>query len=180
MGALDIRSIAIEGHLLMTMPPPPPLPPQQASTNPEGPVPLWAPYYNAPFGVAVRRFFQKYATFTGRAGRAEFWWWYLVSVVISVVLNIILTATGSNRLNSDGTMSGYTGAGVVVLIIIVLWALATIIPTLALTVRRLHDTDHAGWWIFIGLIPIVGAIILLVFYLTSPKPAGARFDQPTR
>ena len=75
-------------------------------------------------------------------------------------------------------MTGYTGAGIFVAIITLIWALATIIPTLAVAVRRLHDTNHAGWWIFIGLIPIVGTIILLVFYLTGPKPEGARFDQP--
>ncbi|WP_253259909.1 DUF805 domain-containing protein [Subtercola boreus] len=143
----------------------------------KGPVPLWAPYYGAPFGVAVRRVFQKYATFSGRAGRAEFWWWYLVTVLVTVVLNIITAATGSNQMRADGSMTGYTGAGIVVAIITVIWGLATIIPTLAVSVRRLHDTNHAGWWVLIGLIPIVGAIILLVFYLTAAKPEGARFDQ---
>ncbi|RFA22528.1 DUF805 domain-containing protein [Subtercola boreus] len=163
----------------MTMPPPPPLPSNQASTNPGGPVPLWAPYYNAPIGVAVRRFFTKYATFSGRASRAEFWWWYLVSVVISIVLNIIYSAAGGNRMNADGSMQSMSGGAIVVSIVILIVGLALLIPSLALAVRRLHDTDHSGWWIFIGLIPLVGAIILLVFYLTGPKPAGARFDQPT-
>ncbi|CAN5354024.1 hypothetical protein BH09ACT6_BH09ACT6_00480 [soil metagenome] len=160
-------------------PPPPPLPPEQASTVPSGPVPLWAPYYNAPFGVAVRRFFTKYATFSGRASRAEYWWWALVSFVISIVLNTIQSAAGGNRINADGTMQSYTAGAIVIVIITILWGLATIIPSLALVVRRLHDTDHSGWWIFIGLIPLVGAIILLVFFLSPAKPAGARFDQPT-
>lgn len=159
----------------MSMPPPPPLPPESAAT-PTGPVPLSAPYYNAPFGEAIRRFFKKYATFSGRAGRAEFWWWFLASAIVSIVLNILQGLAGGNQMNSDGTSRGLTAGATIVLIITIIWGLATLIPNLALIVRRLHDTDHSGWWIFIGLIPLVGGIILLVFYLTAPKPAGARFD----
>ncbi|UFS61265.1 DUF805 domain-containing protein [Subtercola endophyticus] len=157
------------------MPPPPPLPPQQASNVPSGPVPLWAPYYNAPFGVAVRRFFTKYATFSGRASRAEYWWWFLVSAVIGVIFSIILQATGGNNMNGNGMTAG----GTVVYIIYLVWALVILIPGLALLSRRLHDANHSFWWIFIALIPLVGGIILLVFVLTGPKPEGARFDRPT-
>ncbi|GGF32965.1 DUF805 domain-containing protein [Subtercola lobariae] len=156
------------------MPPPPPLPPQQASSVPSGPPPLWAPYYDAPFGVAVTRFFTKYATFSGRAGRAEYWWWALVSIVISAVFNILSSSTGGYGMNGH-TM---TGGAIVVSIIAGLWSLATIIPSLALLSRRLHDANHSFWWVFIILIPIVGWIVLLVFVLTSPNPAGARFDRP--
>ncbi|MEF2978316.1 DUF805 domain-containing protein [Subtercola sp. YIM 133946] len=162
----------------MTMPPPPPLPPQQAGAVPGGPVPLWAPYYNAPFGVAVRRFFTKYAAFSGRAGRAEYWWWALVSVIVSIILNILTNATGGNRFDSHGMMT-YGGGSIVISIIALVWSLAIIIPSLALLSRRLHDTNHSAGWIFILLIPLVGAIIILVFVLSSPNPAGARFDRPT-
>ena len=58
-----------------------------------------------------------------------------------------------------------------------LWALATFIPWLALSWRRLHDTNRSGGWWFIGLIPFVGGIILLVFFLLPPNPEGARFDR---
>ena len=162
----------------MTMPPPPPLPPQQPSAVPSGPVPLWAPYYNAPFGVAVRRFFSKYATFSGRASRAEYWWWLLVSVIVSTVLNIIANVAGGSSMNANGAMT-MSGGYIVVGIISLIWSLAILIPSLALLSRRLHDTNHSAGWIFILLIPLIGWIIVLIFVLTGPNPAGARFDRPT-
>ncbi|MEA9986846.1 DUF805 domain-containing protein [Subtercola sp. RTI3] len=157
------------------MPPAPPAPQSNASYK-EGPVPLWAPYYNAPLGEAVRRFFKKYATFTGRASRAEYWWWALVAAVIGIVGEILLVATGAGMVNSDGTVNSISPGYVIVAIVFSLYGLATIIPTLALIVRRLHDGNYAGWFIFLGLIPFVGGIILLVFVLLPPKPEGARFD----
>lgn len=163
------------GNHIVTMPPPPPLPPQQASNVPSGPVPLWAPYYNAPFGVAVKRFFTKYATFSGRAGRAEYWWWALVSVVINEIFNILVTVTGGSGMNGNSMTAGST----VFTIIWGVWGLVILIPSLALLSRRLHDANHSFWWIFIGLVPLVGWIVLLVFVLTAPKPEGARFDRPT-
>jgi uncharacterized membrane protein YhaH (DUF805 family) len=62
------------------------------------------------------------------------------------------------------------------LILVVIWALATIVPSLALTVRRLHDSNKSGWMILLGLIPFAGPIIVVVFTLLGPDPA--RFDQP--
>jgi uncharacterized membrane protein YhaH (DUF805 family) len=140
-----------------------------------GEPPLWAPFYGAPFPVAVRRFFKKYATFSGRASRSEYWWWTLVSVGVSIILNIFISA------GSTTTAYGSTaGPGAVIGgILAVMWALATIVPSLALSVRRLHDSNKSGWLLLLGLIPFAGAIILLVFMLLGPDPAGQRFDQPT-
>lgn len=142
---------------------------------PGGEPPLWAPYYGAPFAAAVKRFFKKYADFSGRASRSEYWWWTLVSVIIAVVLNIIVqsgvhyTAYGSTA--GPGTFVG--GA------LLVIFGLATFIPSLALSVRRLHDSNKSGWMILLGLIPFVGGIILLVFMLLGPDPAGQQYDRPT-
>lgn len=154
-------------------------PPQQQSW--QGEPPLWAPYYGAPFPAAVKRFFKKYATFSGRASRSEYWWWTLVAVAVSIVLNIIISAgapattassLGGGPANGPGATFGY--------ILLAIWGLATIVPSLALTVRRLHDSNKSGWMILLGLIPFAGAIILLVFALLGPNPAGQRFDEPSR
>ncbi|WP_245635854.1 DUF805 domain-containing protein [Herbiconiux solani] len=139
-------------------------------------VPLDAPYYDAPFGAAVSRFWKKYATFTGRAGRAEFWWWWLVNLLVNIVFNILAFATGGYGMQMDQTYATPSAGAVVVFILWGLWALATIIPNLALFARRLHDVNLPAWWILIGLVP-VGGIVLLVMAALTPNPAGARFDR---
>lgn len=155
-------------------PPQQQFPPQQPWVG-AGEPPLWAPYYGAPFAAAVKRFFKKYATFSGRASRSEYWWWVLVSTLVSIVLNIIIqsgvhyTAYGSTA--GPGTFIGSALA--------VIWFLAVIIPSLALSVRRLHDSNKSGALLLLGLIPFAGAIILLVFMLIGPDPRGQQYDQPT-
>ncbi|CAH0252860.1 Inner membrane protein YhaI [Arthrobacter sp. Bi83] len=158
----------------------PQYPQQQAQPWQGGEPPLWAPYYGAPFPAAVRRFFKKYATFSGRASRSEYWWWTLVSVGVSIIVNIIIGAgaaatpasssLGSTPAPGPGAIVGY--------ILLVIWALATIVPSLALTVRRLHDVNMSGWLVLLGLVPFLGALALLVFMILPANPAGQRFDQP--
>ena len=138
-----------------------------------GPVPLWAPLYGASFGEAVARFFMKYATFSGRASRSEYWWWALVSGIVSGVTNLLMLmgrASGGN-LGPSIYIVGLALAGI--------WLLATFIPSLALLVRRLHDSNYSGWMMLIGLFPFIGGLILLVFTLQDSKPEGQRFDVPT-
>ncbi|WP_232666901.1 DUF805 domain-containing protein [Pseudonocardia sp. TRM90224] len=96
---------------------------------------------------------RQYADFTGRARRTEYWMYTLftiIATIIAFVLDGLIFGFG------QGPLAGYG-------FIYALYALATIIPSLAVTARRLHDTDRSGWWILIGLVPIVGGIILLVF-----------------
>lgn len=88
---------------------------------------------------------KNYVGFSGRARRTEFWMFVLFNVIVSVILSIIDRLIGNNIL-------GY------------IYALAVLLPSLAVAVRRLHDTDRTGWWILIGLIPVIGAIVLIVFY----------------
>lgn len=147
-----------------------------SAKDPQGAPPLDQPFYGAPFGVAVRRFFAKYATFSGRASRSEFWWWYLLAGVISIVLNILSSALGGSSMSASGGMH-YSAGAIVVLIITGLWSLATLVPTLAVSWRRLHDTNRSGGWYFIGLIPLVGTILLIVWLASAPKPEGSRFDR---
>ena len=115
---------------------------------------------------------RKYGVFGGRARRKEYWYFVLFNIIIGIVLAFIDGATGSFSAEVGmGLLSG-------------IYFLAVLIPSVAVTVRRLHDTDHSGWWFLISLIPIIGAIVLFVFtvqdsnagenkYGPSPKAAEA-------
>jgi len=106
---------------------------------------------------------KKYAVFSGRARRAEYWYFVLFNIIVAVVLSLIDTLLGTfNFMQGVGLLSG-------------LYALAVLIPTLAVTVRRLHDIDRTGWWIFINLIPLIGFIVLLVFAVTGGTPGSNRY-----
>jgi uncharacterized membrane protein YhaH (DUF805 family) len=104
------------------------------------------------FPEAVRTCLSKYADFSGRARRSEYWWFFLFTVIVSIVAGIIDGVVGSDVAN---------GYGVVTIIV----ALALLLPSLAVSARRLHDTGKSGWWILLGIIPLVGFIVLLVFYV---------------
>jgi uncharacterized membrane protein YhaH (DUF805 family) len=101
---------------------------------------------------------KKYADFSGRARRKEYWFFVLFYVIILVVLMVIDGFVG--------TQIGGAGFG----ILTCLYALAMLIPALAVTVRRLHDTGRSGWWILIQLVPLVGWIVLLIFLFIDSQP----------
>jgi uncharacterized membrane protein YhaH (DUF805 family) len=106
---------------------------------------------------------KKYADFSGRARRMEYWMFVLFNVLISIVLAFIDKATGT--LNADygiGLLGG-------------IFSLAVLVPGLAVSVRRLHDTGRSGWWLLIGLIPLVGVIVLIVFMLQAGKPGSNQY-----
>lgn len=130
--------------------------------------PLDQPYYRASFLPAIGRFFAKYATFSGRASRAEFWWWYLVATAFPVIVRL-----GYGVVTGDWSQP----AAPVATTIIGLFSIATFIPTLAVTWRRLHDTNRTGAWWFFGFIPLLGWIVLLVFTLQARVPEGRRYDR---
>jgi uncharacterized membrane protein YhaH (DUF805 family) len=94
---------------------------------------------------------KKYAIFTGRARRTEYWMFLLVSFGISIILEIIDAAAHTTLLG-------------------ILYSLAILIPSVAVGVRRLHDTGRSGWWLLLALIPIVGTIIVIVWYATDSQP----------
>jgi uncharacterized membrane protein YhaH (DUF805 family) len=99
---------------------------------------------------------RKYAVFSGRARRQEYWMFVLSNVMIVVFLGII---DGMADSDSEGSRSTLT----------TLYVLATLIPLLAVGVRRLHDTGRSGWWMLIGVIPIIGAIVLLIFIIQDSQ-----------
>jgi len=104
---------------------------------------------------------KKYAVFSGRARRLEFWMFSLVGFLIGMLISGVEFAIGS---------PGILGS---------LFSLAMVLPGLAVTVRRLHDTDHSGWWVLVPVIPIIGGIVLLVFMLLDSDPRANRYgDNP--
>ena len=115
---------------------------------------------------------KKYAVFGGRSRRKEYWMFVLFNIIVSVVLAVLDSMSG--------TMSATLGMG----LLGGLYSLAVLVPGLAVSVRRLHDTNRSGWWLLIVLIPLVGAIVLIVFmaqdgtpgengYGSNPKEAAA-------
>ncbi|NCC50920.1 MAG: DUF805 domain-containing protein [Spartobacteria bacterium] len=95
---------------------------------------------------------KKYAVFTGRARRTEYWMFVLFNIIIAGILGFVEGLAG--------------GPGILVNV----YSLAVLIPSLAVGVRRLHDTGRSGWWLLIGLVPLVGAIVLLIFMVQDSSP----------
>jgi uncharacterized membrane protein YhaH (DUF805 family) len=147
-----------------------------AATAPASP-PLDEPHYRiGPVG-AVSRFFRKYATFSGRAGRAEYWWASLFIGLVYLVLSLgglaAGMATGQERY--DGSVD--PGIGLLPFAILLLvFVLACVVPGIALVVRRLHDANFSGLLYLINFVPYVGGLALCVFALLPPNPLGARYD----
>ncbi|OIO52694.1 DUF805 domain-containing protein [Candidatus Uhrbacteria bacterium CG_4_10_14_0_8_um_filter_58_22] len=110
---------------------------------------------------------KKYAVFSGRAGRAEFWWFFLINSLIIVGL-IVLQITLSSVVGRSAV------ANLAISMLSVVYWLAILIPSLAVTVRRLHDSNLSGWWLLISFVPF-GGIVLLVFYILASTPGANRF-----
>jgi uncharacterized membrane protein YhaH (DUF805 family) len=121
---------------------------------------------------------RRYAQFAGRARPKEFWMFVLFLVVVLVALTFVEAALGlgtsrhwalmrpwrmaAGFANSGGPLSG-------------LFMLAMLIPYLAVGVRRLHDTDRSGWWLLLGFIPLLGGLILLIFFVSGGTRGSNRF-----
>lgn len=102
-----------------------------------------------------------YADFSGRANRKQFWLYALWLCVVYIVIGILSSALGEK---AGTVLSALVG-------------LALLVPNLALTVRRLHDTDRSGWWILITFLPLIGGLILFVFELLPGTPGENRFGR---
>jgi uncharacterized membrane protein YhaH (DUF805 family) len=144
-----------------------------------GAVPLWAPYYGASLPIAFRRFWKKYATFTGRASLSEYWWWTLIQAIVVVVFYILALVSGLTGATYSNGQSVPGPGFLVVGVLFFFWFLATIVPSLALFWRRMHDANLSGAFYFLGLIPFFGGIAVLVLTLLPSRPEGARYDMPS-
>jgi len=154
-------------------------PPQGLPYGQGGTVPLWAPLYGAGPVVAVTRFFRKYADFTGRASRSEYWWVVLANTVLYLVLGVVgfLAGLPGSTTDYDGTLEpgpGFIPVGFVFAIVL----FGTIVPFLSLGARRLHDIGISGWLQLIQIVPYLGGFVIFILSLLGPKPTGARFDRP--
>ncbi|MEV0724369.1 DUF805 domain-containing protein [Micromonospora purpureochromogenes] len=114
---------------------------------------------------AIKSVLSQYAGFSGRARRSEYWWFVLFSLILGIVAGVLDGALGTD-IGSDPSSTGVIGLIV---------SLALLLPTLAVAVRRLHDTDRSGWWLLIGLVPLVGAIVLLVFFVKDGTRGTNRY-----
>lgn len=106
---------------------------------------------------------KNYAVFRGRARRKEYWYFILFNFIISLAL--LAVDYGLGFFDPETGLSPLEG----------IYSLAVLLPALAVSVRRLHDTEHSGWWLLIGFIPIVGALVLLVFFVQDGTPGDNRF-----
>lgn len=113
---------------------------------------------------------KKYADFQGRARRKEYWLFYLFVMVVQIVL---MTISGASGGMAEGQNPG--GLAMVGLGILGVFGLAIIIPGLAVSFRRLHDTNRSAWWLLIALIPLIGPVVLLIFTVLDGTPGPNRF-----
>jgi uncharacterized membrane protein YhaH (DUF805 family) len=109
---------------------------------------------------AVSSVYRQYVGFSGRASRSEFWWFWLFYVIVSIVLSVI------------GGYGSATGGALVGL-----FALGSLLPSLAVAVRRLHDIGRSGWWLLIGIIPIVD-LVLLWWYIQPSTAEANQYGPP--
>lgn len=111
---------------------------------------------------------KRYAQFNGRASRSEFWWFQLFILIVSIPLYLLSFYAGHS--GSQGLALVATGLSVVMWLVFVL-------PCMAATIRRLHDTDRSGWWMLLAFVPFV-SLVLLVFLLLPGTPRDNRFGAP--
>jgi uncharacterized membrane protein YhaH (DUF805 family) len=108
------------------------------------------------FTEAIASGFSNYVNFSDRACRSEYWYWFLFNVIAQVVTSIVDLAIGVQLTTS-------------------IFSLAVLLPGIALGVRRLHDLDRSGWWLLIAFIPLIGAIVLIVWFCTKGTDGPNRF-----
>lgn len=117
------------------------------------------------FGESVKTCFQKYVTFKGRARRSEYRWFCLLNFIAGIVTVVLDYQMGTINIELGlGALSG-------------LYSLIVFLPGLAVSVRRLHDTGHSGWYYLLTFIPILGALFLLYFFVSDSAPEENRYGK---
>ena len=124
------------------------------------------------FADAIKSYFKNYATFTGRARRSEFWFTVLFTTLVSAGLSTLFP--GANVPIGEGLTMQQSSP------IVNLWSIATIVPSLAITWRRLHDVNKPGPYFFYILIPIAGVIMLIIQLVKDSAPGANAFGTPVK
>lgn len=122
--------------------------------------------------AAARSVLSKYATFSGRTSRAEFWWWVLAVFVATLIAGLI------DSLIFAPMIYGHVPPGEEGQPISFLLSLALLLPSIAVGARRLHDIGRSGWWLLLGLIPVIGFLVLIYFYVQPGDEAPNQYGAP--
>ena len=120
------------------------------------------------FGDAIKSFFNNYANFNGRARRSEYWFAYLFVTLINLPLSLLGNPTGDPAYLNVFTALYYV------------WAFAVLIPGFAIAIRRLHDVGRRGTYLWFLLIPLVGAILVLIELCKDSQPGANQFGNPVK
>lgn len=135
------------------------------------------------FSQSIKSVFSKYATFSGRASRSEYWWFVVLNILISVVVyglacssmapvdTTVITEPGGYYMAVMDAIPGWAYT------VMSIYSLAILLPSLAVAVRRLHDTGRGGGWIFINLVPIIGGIWYFILTVLPSQPGPNRFGE---
>ncbi len=121
---------------------------------------------------AYKKFWSNYANFNGRTSRADYWWTFLANILVGMIIGFVCGFISGLTGDSNGEVS----LGISTLLPS-LYSLAIFVPSLAIAVRRLHDINKSGWYLLMGLIPFVGGIILLVYYLSDSVNTNNQYGQ---
>lgn len=119
------------------------------------------------FLEAVGRGFSKYAVFSGRASRPEYWYWYLFNILLSIATGLLAVQLASSDAELDAIAEGVDGFLMLVLFL----------PSLAVGARRLHDTNRSGWWLLL-VFTLIGIVPLIVFMCLPGDPDDNRYGFP--
>lgn len=112
------------------------------------------------FSQSVKSVYSRYVLFSGRAGRPEYWYFALFSFIVQIAIAMVSIAS-ENASN----------------ILMAIFILGSLLPSIGVGVRRLHDTDRSGWWMLIGIIPLIGTIVLIVFFCLRGTEGPNRFGE---
>lgn len=125
---------------------------------------------------AYKSMFKKYAQFNGRSRRSEYWFAALANYIIMIIFYLIMFIPMMSDIAKYGEPMG-ASAGVMMIgaLLIFIYAIAVLVPSLAMSVRRLHDTGRSGWFLLLGLIPYIGGIILFVFSVLDSQPGPNQY-----
>lgn len=120
------------------------------------------------FSQSVKSGLSKYVQFSGRASRSEYWWWTLFMVVFQIAMQLVIVAFAA----AGGEVMGMVLGALFLLVI-----LGLTLPSISVLVRRLHDVNRSGWWYWIVLVPVVGVILMLVWFCTKGTEGPNRFGE---